>query len=99
MSKPPNSTGRHTSEAVAARIRKRYAAERNFRLLGLGAVVFSALVLAFLLISMTSAGVNGFRRAEVKFPLDLTASQFPIDARSVTASDGLGQLEIGRAHV
>ena len=66
MNKPPNSTGRHTSEAVAARIRKRYAAERNFRLLGLGAVVFSALVLAFLLISMTSAGVNGFRRAEVK---------------------------------
>ena len=93
MNKPPNSTGRHTSEAVAARIRKRYAAERNFRLLGLGAVVFSALVLAFLLISMTSAGVHGFRRAEVKFPLDLTASQFPIDARSVTATDGPAQLE------
>ena len=58
-----NSPSRHTPAAVAARIRKRYSAERRFRLLGLSAVVFSALVLAFLLISMTSAGVNGFRRA------------------------------------
>ena len=88
-----NNPSRHSSEAVAARIRKRYAAERNFRLLGLGAVVFSALVLAFLLVSMTSAGVNGFRRAEVRFPLDLTASQFPIDARLIAQADALAQLE------
>ena len=88
-----NSASHHSSPAVAARIRKRYAAERNFRLLGLGAVVFSALVLAFLLVSMTSAGVNGFRRAEVRFPLDLTASQFPIDARLVAQADAMAQLE------
>ena len=88
-----NSVSRHTPDAVAARIRKRYVAERNFRLLGLGAVVFSALVLAFLLISMTSAGVNGFRRAEVSFLLDLSASQFPIDARQVAQADAMAQLE------
>ena len=94
MNSPPNSTGHHTSEAVAARIRKRYAAERNFRLLGLGAVAFSALVLAFLLLSMTSAGIDGFRRAEVRFPLNLTASQFPIDARLASQADALAQLEV-----
>ena len=88
-----NKPSRHSSEAVAARIRKRYAAERNFRLLGLGAVAFSALVLAFLLLSMTSAGIDGFRRAEVRFPLDLSASQLPVDARQIADSGAAAQLE------
>jgi phosphate transport system permease protein len=83
-------SSRHTSDAVAARIRKRYAAERRFRLLGLGTVAFSALVLAFLLISMTSAGIDGFRRAEVRFPLDLSAGHLPVEARQV---DDPAQLE------
>ena len=85
--------GRHTSQAVAARIRKRYAAERNFRLLGLSAVVFSALVLAFLLVSMTSAGVNGFRRAEVHFPLDLAAAPLGVTAAALAGDDAARQLE------
>ena len=84
---------RHSSEAVAARIRKRYATERRFRLLGLGAVVFSALVLAFLLFSMTSSGIDGFRRAEVRFPLDLSAAKLPIDPRLLVQDDALAKLE------
>ena len=88
-----NSASHHASAAAAARIRARYAAERRFRLLGLSAVVFSALVLAFLLVSMTSAGVDGFRRAEVRFALDLSASQFPIDARQIAGADAAAQLE------
>ena len=88
-----NKPSRHSSEAVAARIRKRYVAERNFRLLGLGAVAFSALVLAFLLLSMTSAGIDGFRRAEVHFPLDLTSSQLPVDARQIAGAGAAAQLE------
>src|SRR5207237_1323341 len=64
-----NRPSRHTSGAVAARIRKRYAAERNFRLLGLGAVLFSALVLAFLPVTgelasaMRSGGSSALARA------------------------------------
>ena len=88
---PPSS--RHSSEAVAARIRKRYSAERRFRLIGLSAVVFSALVLAFLLVSMTSAGVDGFRRAEVRFPLDLAAAKLPVDALRLAQPDAAAQLE------
>ncbi|QGN53390.1 phosphate ABC transporter permease PstA [Novosphingobium sp. Gsoil 351] len=88
-----NKPSRLSSDAVAARIRKRYAAERNFRLLGLSAVVFSALVLAFLLFSMTSAGIDGFRRAEVRFALDLSAEQLPVDPRSLAQGDALTQLQ------
>ena len=40
------------SEAIQRRIRKRYAAERRFRLVGLAAVLMSAAFLAFLLITM-----------------------------------------------
>ena len=46
----------------AARLKRRYAAERRFRLMGLGAIVFSALVLAFLLLTMTSNAIDGFKR-------------------------------------
>ena len=86
-------SSRHSSEAVATRIRKRYAAERRFRLIGLSAVVFSALVLAFLLVTMTSAGIDGFRRAEVRFPLDLSAAKLPVDPRVLAQPDAVAQLE------
>jgi phosphate transport system permease protein len=88
-----NNTSRHSSEAVAGRIRKRYAAERRFRLIGLSAVVFSALVLAFLLFTMTSAGIDGFRRAEVQLPLDLSAAALPIAAPRLEQADAVAQLE------
>ena len=88
-----NSPSRHSSPAVSARIARRYAAERRFRLIGLGAVVFSALVLAFLLFTMTSAGINGFRRAEVQVPLDLSTAKLAIDPRMLVQPDAVAQLE------
>ncbi|MFM5953391.1 MAG: phosphate ABC transporter permease PstA [Novosphingobium sp.] len=63
----------------AARIRKRYAAERRFKALGLGAVVFSGLVLAFLLFSMTSKAIGGFKRWELRFPVNLSSGALTID--------------------
>ena len=53
-------------KAMQRRIRRRYAAERNFRLLGLGAVLLSAGFLAFLLISMIGTGAGGFSQTELK---------------------------------
>ena len=87
---------RHSSPAVAARIRKRYAAERRFRWIGLGAVAFSALVLAFLLFTMTSAGIDGFRRAEVQVPLDLSPTKLPVDPGVLAQPDAAAQLEAAR---
>ncbi|MBW4330359.1 phosphate ABC transporter permease PstA [Stakelama sp. CBK3Z-3] len=60
------------------RIRRRYAAERRFRLIGLGAVVLSAGFLAFLLITMLSNGIAGFTRTEVTLPIDFRAAQLDV---------------------
>ena len=65
--------------AMKARLRKRYAAERRFKLFGLAAVVMSAAFLAFLLVTMASQGWRGFTRAEVALPIDFKALALPVD--------------------
>ena len=77
----------------AARLKQRYAAERRFRMLGFVAIAFSALVLAFLLITMTSSAVGGFKRAELSFELDLTKGQVAIDEKRLLLADATQALE------
>ncbi len=60
------------NEAFAKRLKKRYAAERRFKLAGLSAIAFSVAVLIFLLSSMTLNGLGGFQRAELAVPIDLS---------------------------
>jgi phosphate transport system permease protein len=79
--------------AFAARLKKRYAAERRFRALGLGAVLFSAIVLAFLLWTMTSSAVGGFQRTEMRFTVDLTQGPLTIDSDRLAAPDAMQALE------
>ena len=64
--------------AVQRRTRRRYAAERRFRLLGLAAVWLSASFLAFLLASMLWQGASGFRQTRVALPIDLAAAQLAV---------------------
>ena len=60
--------------AFEARLKKRYAAERRFKALGLSAILFSVAVLAFLLVTMTINGLGGFQRAELKVEVEFGAS-------------------------
>src|SRR5690349_3856207 len=60
--------------AFEARLRKRYAAERRFRLAGLGAILFSVAVLLFLLVTMTANGIGGFQRATLTVPVDFSVA-------------------------
>lgn len=60
--------------AMQRRIRKRYAAERRFKLLGLGAVALSAGFLALLLIIMLGNGIRGFTAAEVRLDVDFRSA-------------------------
>ncbi|USU12023.1 phosphate ABC transporter permease PstA [Sphingomonadaceae bacterium OTU29THOMA1] len=64
--------------AVQRRTRRRYAAERRFRLLGLAAVWLSASFLAFLLASMLWQGASGFRQTRVALPIDLAAAKLMV---------------------
>ncbi|MFZ5743711.1 MAG: phosphate ABC transporter permease PstA [Pseudomonadota bacterium] len=81
------------SNVSSARLKARYAAERRFRALGLAAVVFSGLVLAFLLVTMTANAVGGFKRAELRFQVDLAASGMTVDPASLAADNAVAQLE------
>ncbi|MBA3055868.1 MAG: DUF3333 domain-containing protein, partial [Sphingomonadales bacterium] len=78
---------------TAARLKKRYAAERNFRLLGLGAVLFSVAVLAFLLITMSANGIGGFKRTELRTQIDFAGSALTIDASRLASADAMQALE------
>ena len=78
------------SDAFARRLKKRYSAERRFKALGLGAVVFSVAVLVFLLGTMLWNGVGGFQRVEAAVPIDLAASGLSADA-AVLAQPGAVQ--------
>ncbi|WP_374296389.1 phosphate ABC transporter permease PstA [Sphingomonas sp.] len=67
-----------TTPAMRRRIRRRYAAERRFRWLGLGAVALSAMFLAFLLFTMVAQGARGFTETRVTVPIDLAAAHLPV---------------------
>lgn len=55
------------------RIKKRYAAERRFKTLGIGSVLLSASFLAFLLFVMVGNGLRGFTQTELPLDLDFPA--------------------------
>ncbi len=61
------------SPVMSAKLKKRYASERNFRLVGLVAVLISVAFLAFLLFTMTANSLGGFKRTEIKLPMDFPA--------------------------
>ncbi len=64
--------------AMQKRLRRRYAAERRFRLFGMLAVVLSAAFLAFLLVTMVANGWRGFLRTEIAVSLDFPAMQLGV---------------------
>ncbi|MFB0611311.1 phosphate ABC transporter permease PstA [Aurantiacibacter poecillastricola] len=65
--------------AFEARLKKRYQAERRFKIAGLSAIIFSVAVLVFLLVTMTLNGIGGFQRAEMSVPIDFTQAGLSID--------------------
>ena len=83
-----NVSSRWTDGSMAARVKKRYAAERRFRALGFIAVALSVAFLAFLLVTMAWKGVGGFTRVEAKLPLNLPASSVMLDPAALRGPDG-----------
>lgn len=67
------------TQAMQRRIRSRYAAERRFRLFGLGAVVLSAGFLAVLLVTMVANGAQGFVQTRIALPIDFPRAGLTLD--------------------
>lgn len=86
--------------AFEARLKKRYSAERRFRALGLGAILFSIAMLLFLLVSIGANGIGGFQRVTANVPVlfgevGLTVPQGVTDrATIVRALEGQGLPEL-----
>ncbi|HEU0133557.1 MAG TPA: phosphate ABC transporter permease PstA [Allosphingosinicella sp.] len=79
------------------RLRRRYAAERRFRLIGLFAILVSAGFLALLLFTMVSNGARGFTRTEVRLDIDFAKSAIFLDPamlRSANAKAALAGADI-----
>ena len=82
------------------RLAKRYRSERNFKLMGQGAIVFSVAVLIFLLGNMLMNGIGGFQRAELAVPISFAQSGLTGDEVSLTAPSAVQTLEMqGMAEV
>jgi phosphate transport system permease protein len=84
-------------EAMQKRIRRRYAAERRFRRVGLGAILLSAGFLAFLLITMVGNGWRGFTHAEVRLDLDFAKAAIfadPATLKGPNAQTALAALDL-----
>ncbi len=58
-------------ESVAASLKKRYAAERRFRLYGLLAIVFAGLSLAILLFTVITTGIPAFTQTMIRLPVTI----------------------------
>ncbi len=87
-------------EAMRRRIRRRYAAERRFRLIGLGAILLSAAFLAFLLVTMVANGARGFTQTEVRLDINFASSDLFIDPamlRGPEADRALASVDIDGA--
>lgn len=82
------------TDPAALRIKKRYASERRFKAVGFAAVLFSALVLAFLLITMTSNALGGFKRWELRAPVDLSSGTLTIDPSQLQGPGAMQALQV-----
>ncbi|MEO1489316.1 MAG: phosphate ABC transporter permease PstA [Pseudomonadota bacterium] len=88
------SEGPTRTDAFKKRLAKRYRAERNFKLMGQGAIVFSVAVLIFLLGNMLINGIGGFQRAELEVTIDFPASGVTGDEVSLSAPSAVQVLEM-----
>jgi phosphate transport system permease protein len=82
-----DASSRWVDGSMQARVRRRYAAERRFRLLGLAAVALSGLFLAFLLGTMAWRGLGGFTQFEAAVPIDLARSDLIVDPALLRGAD------------
>jgi phosphate transport system permease protein len=83
---------RWRSDAMRGRLAKRYAAERRFRLIGLGAVALSLGFLAFLLGTMALNGAGGFMETRVKVAVDFPRSDLLLDPAALKGPDAQAAL-------
>lgn len=77
---------------MQARIARRYRGERNFRRLGMLALIVAASFLAFLLFTIVRDGWTGFQRSEARLEVTFDAAVLGVDPAAVRGPDGAALL-------
>lgn len=67
--------GIHMTDKAKRRLKARYAAERRFRLIGLGAILFSLAALAVLLFTILGNGFTAFRQTQLQLEVQFDPEQ------------------------
>jgi len=67
--KPRNNAKGSTMDAVQASLKRRYAAERRFRLMGAGAIVLGLLFVVLLFSSIVSKGYSAFWQTQIQLDI------------------------------
>ncbi len=81
------------TQAFEKRLKQRYAAEKRFKAIGFGAILFSIAVLVFLLAAMTIQGIGGFQRAELSVPINFAEAGIAADASTLSQPGAVQNLE------
>ncbi|WP_339693478.1 phosphate ABC transporter permease PstA [uncultured Parasphingorhabdus sp.] len=79
--------------AMQKRIAGRYAAERRFKAIGMGAIMLSAGFLAFLLIVMVGNGFRGFTQTELPLEIDFPAATGGVSSSQFEGPDANSNLQ------
>ena len=78
---------RWTDGSMDRLVRKRYAAERRFRLIGFLAIGLSVAFLAFLLVTMAWRGLGGFTQTEARVVIDFPRSDLMLDPAALSGPE------------
>ena len=92
QSRPPADDDRaRTIDRVQHTLKRRYRAERRFRMYGMAAVVAGLVFVSFLFISIVSKGYTAFQQTNIELPVVLSAADWPTelpDGRTCEGGDG-----------
>jgi phosphate transport system permease protein len=78
-SSAPNGNGRRTMDVVHKGLKKRYAAERRFRIYGLSAIMLALLFLTILFVSIISNGYSAFWQTFIRLEVYLDPAKIDLD--------------------
>jgi phosphate ABC transporter, permease protein PstA len=72
-------TSAPTAQVVASRLRRRYAAERRFQLMGMAAIAVALGFLALLLLSIVTRGITAFVQTQVRIEVTFDAAVMGVE--------------------
>lgn len=94
MTEMVEQTSAPAAEAVASRLKRRYAAERRFQFMGMAAIAIALGFLALLLVSIVSKGMTAFTQTQIQVEVTFDAGILGVapgaDKEALAAGDYLG---------